>query len=101
MHDSDSNCISRLSRLRACKRACVVNSCDDLAGRHPSTLQCTRSVRAGTQLLGALSLQRYSKMPVIGDSFGASTCIAFDLMSINLADLPALPRLVPALKVVD
>ena len=38
-------------------------------------------------------------MPVIGDSFGASTCIAFDLMSVNLADLPALPRLVPALKV--
>ena len=38
-------------------------------------------------------------MPVIGDTFGASTCIAFDLMSVNLADLPALPRLVPALKV--
>jgi hypothetical protein len=49
--------------------------------------------------LFALSVQRYSKMPVIGDSFGASTCIAFDLMSVNLADLPALPRLVPALKV--
>ena len=38
-------------------------------------------------------------MPVISDSFGDSNCIAFDLMSVNLADLPALPRLVPALKV--
>ena len=27
-----------------------------------------------------------------------STCIAFDLMSANLADLPELPKLLPALK---
>ena len=27
-----------------------------------------------------------------------STCVAFDLMSINLADLPLLPSLLPALR---
>lgn len=27
-----------------------------------------------------------------------STCIAFDLMSANLADLPELPKLLPALQ---
>jgi len=27
-----------------------------------------------------------------------STCIAFDLMSVNLADLPVLPSLLPALR---
>lgn len=51
------------------------------------------------QLSHWFCLQRYAKLPVIGDSFAANTCVAFDLMSINLADLPALPRLLPALKV--
>jgi ribonuclease Z len=27
-----------------------------------------------------------------------STCVAFDLMSVNLADLPLLPSLLPALR---
>ena len=27
-----------------------------------------------------------------------STCIAFDLMSVNIADLPVLPSLLPALR---
>lgn len=44
-------------------------------------------------------MQRYAKLPVIEDSFTASTCVAFDLMAVNLADLPALPRLLPALQV--
>lgn len=44
-------------------------------------------------------MQRYAKLPVIDDSFLASTCIAFDLMTANLADLPAMPRLLPALQV--
>ncbi len=28
--------------------------------------------------------QRYPKIPVIDSSFAASTCIAFDLMAVNL-----------------
>eukprot|EP00803_Ostreobium_quekettii_P004091 evm.model.scf_112.2 EVM.evm.TU.scf_112.2 scf_112:6839-12772(+) len=35
--------------------------------------------------------QRYPKVPVFDDSFQASTCVAFDLMSVNLADLERLP----------
>ncbi|BDA45073.1 probable zinc phosphodiesterase ELAC protein 2 [Coccomyxa sp. Obi] len=42
--------------------------------------------------------QRYPKIPVIDASFAASTCIAFDLMSVNLQDLPTLPAVVPALQ---
>ncbi|KAL3162088.1 hypothetical protein ABBQ38_009153 [Trebouxia sp. C0009 RCD-2024] len=40
--------------------------------------------------------QRYPKIPKIESSFLATTCIAFDLMSINLQDLPRLPSHVPA-----
>ena len=32
--------------------------------------------------------QRYPKIPVIGDSRADTTCIAFDLMSVNLAGDP-------------
>ena len=32
--------------------------------------------------------QRYPKIPKIDDSFSSSTCIAFDLMSVNLAGGP-------------
>ena len=47
-------------------------------------------------------MQRYAKIPVIGESFDAANAgIAFDLMSVNLADLPALPRLLPALQVLQ
>lgn len=42
--------------------------------------------------------QRYPKVPVFNDSFQASTCIAFDLMSVNLADLERLPLTTKPLK---
>ena len=42
--------------------------------------------------------QRYPKIPVFDDSYTSRTCIAFDMMSANLADLPLLPSLLPALK---
>ncbi|KAK9811324.1 hypothetical protein WJX72_001848 [[Myrmecia] bisecta] len=41
--------------------------------------------------------QRYPKMPVIDKSFNSTTAIAFDLMTVNLADLPLLPHLVAPL----
>jgi ribonuclease Z len=44
--------------------------------------------------------QRYPKIPVIDDTFATHTGIAFDMMRLNLADLPALPSLVPALRAV-
>ncbi|KAL3682128.1 hypothetical protein R1sor_000150 [Riccia sorocarpa] len=42
--------------------------------------------------------QRYPKIPVFNESYNDGTCIAFDMMSANLADLPLLPKLLPALK---
>lgn len=42
--------------------------------------------------------QRYPKIPVFDESHMHKTCIAFDMMSINLADLHVLPRVLPYLK---
>mmetsp|Transcript_3023 Transcript_3023/g.7548 ORF Transcript_3023/g.7548 Transcript_3023/m.7548 type:complete len:538 (-) Transcript_3023:299-1912(-) len=42
--------------------------------------------------------QRYPKIPVIAPSFQDSTCIAFDMMSVNLADVARLPALVPVMQ---
>ncbi|KAI6671887.1 hypothetical protein NL676_006772 [Syzygium grande] len=42
--------------------------------------------------------QRYPKIPVFDEAYMHKTCIAFDLMSINIADLPVLPRVLPYLK---
>lgn len=42
--------------------------------------------------------QRYPKIPVINKEHMDKTCIAFDLMSINIADLPMLPKVLPYLK---
>ncbi|KAM3329552.1 hypothetical protein ACQJBY_026541 [Aegilops geniculata] len=42
--------------------------------------------------------QRYPKIPVFDEEDMHKTCIAFDLMSVNLADLPVLPKVLPHLK---
>lgn len=42
--------------------------------------------------------QRYPKIPVFDDTYTHNTCIGFDLMSINMADLPVLPKVLPYLK---
>ncbi|CAH2053559.1 unnamed protein product [Thlaspi arvense] len=42
--------------------------------------------------------QRYPKIPVIDESNMHNTCIAFDMMSINMADLHVLPKIVPYFK---
>ncbi|KAK7261793.1 hypothetical protein RIF29_28113 [Crotalaria pallida] len=42
--------------------------------------------------------QRYPKIPVFDESHMHKTCVAFDMMSINLADLPVLPKVLPYLK---
>ncbi|XP_039125249.1 tRNase Z TRZ3, mitochondrial-like isoform X1 [Dioscorea cayenensis subsp. rotundata] len=43
--------------------------------------------------------QRYPKFPVFDERHMRNTCIAFDLMSVNVADLPVLPKVLPYLKV--
>ncbi|GAU10965.1 hypothetical protein TSUD_112590 [Trifolium subterraneum] len=42
--------------------------------------------------------QRYPKIPVFDKAHMDKTCIAFDLMSINIADLAVLPKVLPYLK---
>ncbi|KAK6148833.1 hypothetical protein DH2020_016358 [Rehmannia glutinosa] len=42
--------------------------------------------------------QRYPKIPVFDESHTHNTCIAFDLMSVNLADVHVLPKVLPHLK---
>ncbi|KAH6758826.1 tRNAse Z4 [Perilla frutescens var. frutescens] len=42
--------------------------------------------------------QRYPKIPVFDESHMHKTCIAFDMMSVNLADVHVLPRVLPYLK---
>lgn len=42
--------------------------------------------------------QRYPKIPVFDETHMHKTSIAFDMMSVNLADLPMLPRVLPYLK---
>ncbi|KAM3288647.1 hypothetical protein P3S67_022077 [Capsicum chacoense] len=42
--------------------------------------------------------QRYPKVPALDEVSMQTTCIAFDLISVNLADLPLLPMFLPYLK---
>ncbi|KAG9457534.1 hypothetical protein H6P81_002042 [Aristolochia fimbriata] len=42
--------------------------------------------------------QRYPKIPVVDETHMPKTCIAFDMMSVNIADLPVLPKVLPYLK---
>ncbi|GKV16213.1 hypothetical protein SLEP1_g26888 [Rubroshorea leprosula] len=42
--------------------------------------------------------QRYPKIPVFDDTHMHKTCIAFDMMNINIADLPVLPKVLPYLR---
>jgi len=42
--------------------------------------------------------QRYPKIPSFDNINSQKTCIAFDLMSVNMADLPLLPRVLPYFK---
>ncbi|KGN45397.1 tRNase Z TRZ3, mitochondrial [Cucumis sativus] len=41
--------------------------------------------------------QRYPKIPVVDEKHMHKTCIAFDLMSVNVADLSVLPKVLPYL----
>lgn len=42
--------------------------------------------------------QRYPKIPVFDERHMHKTCVAFDMMSINIADLSVLPKVLPYLK---
>lgn len=42
--------------------------------------------------------QRYPTIPSFDNRYSDRTCIAYDMMSVNLADLPIVPKFVPALQ---
>ena len=71
-----------------------------IASRHSITKEAVESGAA----CGAYSVhlthfsQRYPKIPVFDDSYTDRTAIAFDLMSVNIADVHFLPKLLPSLK---
>lgn len=72
-----------------------------IAKKHCTTKEAVEvGVAAGTYrtILTHFS-QRYPKVPVINESFVDHVGIAFDLMTVRLTDLPRLPSLVPAVKV--
>ncbi|KAK2075685.1 hypothetical protein QBZ16_001793 [Prototheca wickerhamii] len=79
---------------------------DELADEAEAKNHCTTTeaigvaARAGAfrTILTHFS-QRYPKIPVIDVNFQDFIAIAFDLMRVNLVDLPDLPKLVPKLKI--
>lgn len=71
-----------------------------VAKRHSTTRE---AVAAGTNAGAYRTLlthfsQRYPKIPIISDSHGDTTAIAFDGLVFSLADLPHLPAFLPALR---
>ena len=71
-----------------------------LAKKHNTTSEAI-GVGAEAGAFGTLLThfsQRYPKIHVIALSFLDSTCIAFDLMSVNLADVFRLHALIPPLE---
>jgi len=70
---------------------------------HKNHCTTREAVQAGQKAMAFRTLlthfsQRYPKIPVFGESFQSCTSIAFDMMRVNLADVPRLPTILPALK---
>jgi len=65
-----------------------------LAKKHSlcgEAIECGRRANAYRTILTHFS-QRYPKIPVLDDTFTATTCVAFDLMTFNLSNLENLPK---------
>ncbi|KAK8936191.1 hypothetical protein KSP39_PZI013536 [Platanthera zijinensis] len=72
-----------------------------VARNHSTTME---AIQVGTEAAAYRIIlthfsQRYPKIPVFDEAHMHNTCIAFDLMSVNLADLPLLPHVLPHLKI--
>ncbi|ESW22643.1 hypothetical protein PHAVU_005G170100 [Phaseolus vulgaris] len=74
---------------------------DEAIARNHSTtneaIEMGQSANAYRTILTHFS-QRYPKIPVFDETHMHKTCIAFDMMSINVADLSVLPKVLPYLK---
>lgn len=71
-----------------------------IARNHSTTneaIEMGQSANAYRTILTHFS-QRYPKIPVFDETHMHKTCIAFDMMSVNVADLSVLPKVLPYLK---
>ncbi|KAG4978936.1 hypothetical protein AAZX31_13G337200 [Glycine max] len=71
-----------------------------IARNHSTTneaIEMGQSANAYRTILTHFS-QRYPKIPVFDETHMHKTCIAFDMMSVNVADLSVLPKALPYLK---
>ncbi|KAL5156620.1 tRNAse Z TRZ4, mitochondrial [Glycine soja] len=71
-----------------------------IARNHSTTneaIKMGQSANAYRTILTHFS-QRYPKIPVFDETHMHKTCIAFDMMSVNVADLSVLPKVLPYLK---
>ncbi|XP_078431873.1 tRNAse Z4 [Wolffia australiana] len=71
-----------------------------LARNHSTTMEAVNvGTRAGAYRIVLTHFsQRYPKIPVFDEKHMKNTCIGFDMMSVNLADLTVLPRVLPFVK---
>ncbi|XP_044497252.1 tRNAse Z TRZ4, mitochondrial-like isoform X2 [Mangifera indica] len=74
---------------------------DAVAKRHSTTDEAIEVGSGAYRTVLTHLSQRYPKIPVVDDVGMHKTCISFDLMSINLADLPVLPKLLPYFKLLS
>ncbi|GAB2250152.1 hypothetical protein Droror1_Dr00013511 [Drosera rotundifolia] len=71
-----------------------------IAKNHSTTIEAIEAGNAAGVYRTILThfSQRYAKIPVFDETHMHNTCIGFDLMSINLTDLPVVPKILPYLK---
>ncbi|KAJ0007259.1 hypothetical protein Pint_29698 [Pistacia integerrima] len=65
---------------------------DAVAKKHSTTKEAIEVGSGAYRIVLTHLRQRHPKIPAVDDAAMHKTCIAFDLMSINLADLPVLPK---------
>ncbi|PIA44311.1 hypothetical protein AQUCO_01700130v1 [Aquilegia coerulea] len=68
------------------------------AKNHSTTKQAIKVGDKAYRIILSHFSQRYPKIPVFDETHMHKTCIGFDLMSINIADLHVLPKILPYLK---
>lgn len=68
--------------------------------RHSTTGEAIATGRDAQAFMTMLThfSQRYPKIPVIDETFSGRVGVAFDLMTVRLSDIPRLPLITPAVK---
>ncbi|MCL7021841.1 hypothetical protein MKW94_020135 [Papaver nudicaule] len=69
-----------------------------IARNHSTTEEAIGVGKGAYRIILTHFSQRYPKIPVFDETHMHKTCIGFDLMSVNIADLPVLPKVLPHLK---